>query len=517
MIKDNSIFCFARTGDLDGLEYPAVLDTTKDIETHNGILHVLGRSVNTDGIISNINMKNYYVDDSGEICVIPDAISLVMRPKKLLQRIFLIRKELGNLPLIYAPSIGEPYLIPALVYAGISLFDDALVRNQSMRGTRYTVLGSLKDKETLSANMAFLDEMLSSLRKAIASQTLREVVEKYQFSSKAVEIIRSLDIYFPAESERYFPSRTPYIKANGIISLNRPDLRKYREKISNEYRRPEGKEICLLLPCSARKPYSASSLHRRIIGRIGKYLTSVHRVVVTSPVGLVPEELEGMYPARFYDIPVIGEWFEDEKMIIRDMLRSYFRRNSYAKVIAYIQDDLSFIEDSLPNGSTIIKGRIRNGEMLDMLENELSKEVLLKETVQNEHISRLKSMARFQFGDWIEPLIASMRYTRSYNQDMLTLGGKAMLVHNERTGKLSVTRAMAVNFVEMGRFTVTIDDFKPTANIYAVGVKAVTEDIRQEDEVAIAYDHEVRGVGVAKMPAPFMLNLKKGVAVKVRN
>ena len=62
-----------------------------------------------------------------------------------------------------------------------------------------------------------------------------------------------------------------------------------------------------------------------------------------------------------------------------------------------------------------------------------------------------------------------------------------------------------------------IDDFQPTANIYAMGVKSSTEDIRAEDEIIVHCNGDIRGVGIAKMPHILLGQAKKGVAVKMRN
>ena len=62
---------------------------------------------------------------------------------------------------------------------------------------------------------------------------------------------------------------------------------------------------------------------------------------------------------------------------------------------------------------------------------------------------------------------------------------------------------------------VEIDDFKPTANIYPVGILSSTDDIGIEDEVVVVHNGEIRGVGGSKMPSIAMRELKKGVAVKM--
>ena len=41
-------------------------------------------------------------------------------------------------------------------------------------------------------------------------------------------------------------------------------------------------------------------------------------MIITSPLGLVPRELELIFPAQQYDIPVTGHWFEDELAMIKE-------------------------------------------------------------------------------------------------------------------------------------------------------------------------------------------------------
>lgn len=523
MIVDSGMFFLARTGTIDeDITYPVMLDSTdgKNFIKKPGSMEIAGRKVNFPEIVRSENFADFYLDDNNDIAIIADAISLIQRPSKLITRIVEFRKEYGFKPLIYAPGLGDPYLMPALVYAGISIFDDLFTRSESLNGIRYTTLGrTTSDSDQTEKNVEFSTEILDTLSKSIMNGTLRELVEKYTISSRAVEILRMIDLNHHEDTEPYYPSRTPYIKANSILSLYRPDLIRYRNYISSKYRRPHSKSIALILPCTARKPYHLSSTHRKIFSYIEKYARNIHKVVVTSPVGVVPEELEETYPSAFYDIPTIGNWFEDEKTMIRKLLGDYFLHNSYDGTIAFITPDLEFITDILPEGNTTLIGNIKSEQMLKNLKDTLS-EIFTKGTPQSRsdyRISKLKSIAEYQFGDWISPYVDEMKPVRSYNQDMLMKDGKAMLVYNQRAGKLTITREMGKIFLRENRFVVQIDDFKPTANIYAMGVLETTGDIRQECEVAIAFEDSLRGVGTAKMHGPAMKNLPKGIAVKVRN
>ena len=55
--------------------------------------------------------------------------------------------------------------------------------------------------------------------------------------------------------------------------------------------------------------------------------------MVTSPLGLVPRDLEEIWPASHYDIPVTGDWTNDELIRTQTMLDSLLSRHNYNLVI----------------------------------------------------------------------------------------------------------------------------------------------------------------------------------------
>ena len=55
--------------------------------------------------------------------------------------------------------------------------------------------------------------------------------------------------------------------------------------------------------------------------------------MVTSPLGLVPRELEDIWPAAHYDIPVTGDWDADELGIINSMIIDICKRSNYSHVL----------------------------------------------------------------------------------------------------------------------------------------------------------------------------------------
>ncbi|WP_061950534.1 DUF5591 domain-containing protein [Acidiplasma cupricumulans] len=159
--------------------------------------------------------------------------------------------------------MSDPYLIPVLVYMGINIFDDIYIRVESLDGIKYSMTGKSRvDYDPLKDNIVFVKSMLESLFDSIRDGTLREVVEKIQISSLALELLRIMDEKYYKNMENIFPTITPYIKANSIESLTRPDIVRYRNNIEN-YEKPAGRNIALILPCSAKKPYSLSKTHQK--------------------------------------------------------------------------------------------------------------------------------------------------------------------------------------------------------------------------------------------------------------
>ena len=59
-----------------------------------------------------------------------------------------------------------------------------------------------------------------------------------------------------------------------------------------------------------KKTYRLSKSHGQFLRAIGS--TGCHEVMMTSPLGLVPKDLEDVWPAANYDVPVTGDWSSDE-------------------------------------------------------------------------------------------------------------------------------------------------------------------------------------------------------------
>ncbi|SMD30383.1 DUF5591 domain-containing protein [Picrophilus oshimae] len=514
MEKKDNVFTFGNALSLYYKDYetPLIINTD-DINQfkRSDKFYVLGNEFNAE-IKYPYFMSSLYCIESGDIVMVYNAVELIQRPRLIIKALMALRKKYGFSKLIYLPGIGDPYIIPVLVYAGADLFDDIYIKEESINNIKYTMMGKTKSSDNnINDNLKFANDIISLLRSAIKTGTLREFVEKFQYSSRAIEMLRIIDNDYFSDYSMVFPVYTPYIKANTIESLNRPDIVSYRNYIKNDYSKPDVENL-LILPCSAKKPYSKSKSHKKILSRIEKYRKYIHELIVTSPVGLVPRELESMYPAAFYDIPVIGLWYEDEKKMINDLLKSYLLKNRYKNIVAYIDEDLNFIKSS--GNIILIEGNILSEEKLSELESTLRD--LTINSPKMDHLFNYKSMLSYQFGTWIKDYLDDIKISRSYNMDMVTRNGRALFVFNEKLGRFTINRNGACIFLNAGKKIVYIDDFKPTSYVFNAGIKDATDDIKPGDEVIIVHNNEIRGVGTALISYRAMIDLDHGAGVKVR-
>ena len=88
---------------------------------------------------------------------------------------------------------------------------------------------------------------------------------------------------------------------------------------------------------------------------------------------------------------------------------------------------------------------------------------------------------------------------------------------SEERGMFSLTLDGARILAECGYATVDMMDFDLKGNLFAVGVTSADPRIRIGDEAVVLKNGEPVAVGVAMMSGKEMVDLKRGIAVKVRH
>ncbi|MBC7080700.1 MAG: DUF5591 domain-containing protein [Thermoplasmatales archaeon] len=469
-----------------------------------------------------------------KIYVMANSKEAYSNPRDFVDYLAEIRGKIGY-KVLYAPAIANPLNLPILSYCGIDLFDSVDLIFKSRKKIYFTSesefnLDELKEypcscayckngienfEDLLFHNYEVMKNELIKVREYIANGNLREYVEsKIHFSTHLASIIRIMDIEKYSYQEKRYPINGKKIIAS-LYSFYRPDILRFRERICNIYRKPQSAKILLLLPCSSKKPYSKSKSHKKFIELISSFKNRnvIHEVIVTSPLAIVPRELEYTYPSAHYDISTIGHWDKEEIDIIKKCFEKFIFKNNYEVIINHLSPPISSILE-IDAINTCIDHPV-SPSSLKNLSNALkiceNFEYVSKERRDYENVF---SMLYFQFSN-PEKFMEKCVVRGNFPHYKLYYEGKQIASFVPERGLFSLT---IEGGKKMGKnYWVEIEDFYPKGSIFACGVVDADEKIRVGDEVIVFHENEVRAVGVAKMNSEEMVESSSGEAVKVRH
>ncbi len=474
--------------------------------------------------------EDLVIDDSADVVVVPNAYELRKDPRRIVDVVVRLREAAGFGRLLCMLGIGEPSTVAILSYMGVDLFDDSLPRAAGLERVLLMPEAevAMGDGDVAGANVDYMEAELAKVRMFIRADRLRELADQRSFSSPSnVALLRLYDQNAYGYAEETCSTVGCRFSCNSTQALRRPDLKRYRDRM-RDYRKPEHKRILLLLPCSAKKPYHISKTHRAFASAIhtAQHDTLVHEVIVTSPLGMVPRELDACYPANSYDIPVTGEWKCEERAMIREMVGSLIQQG-YDKVICHLGDDYELVEGLAEMECTVV-GDPTSPKSLENLDKALRAAAKGMEPVDYlvDRNNLARGLLEFQFGRDIADIfmdentyaIGKFPYWKFIREDPEDRKKKTQLgMMTPERGMVSLTLEGAEILAEVGYATVEIMDFELKGNLFAVGVIRADPRIRIGDEAIIVCDGQVRGVGVAMMCGREMTDLKRGIAVKVRH
>ncbi|MEM2292722.1 MAG: DUF5591 domain-containing protein [Nitrososphaerota archaeon] len=159
----------------------------------------------------------------------------------------------------------------------------------------------------------------------------KKFVEKW-IGCKLHTVNISLQLYSPRE---VFEALTKDLK-----------VLRWLEFISNHYL-PESKDVLLLYPCSAVKPYTSSRSYKMLyntLSSLGGLREKVHVVTISEPFGLVPEEFYGRktewhdWENDWYECPGLFEWWCRRH-------NQHYDQNDFKKCIDILSDYIAkFLE-----------------------------------------------------------------------------------------------------------------------------------------------------------------------------
>lgn len=466
--------------------------------------------------------------------------------RALLHSIIKIRDGTKPDTALYLPALATPENVAMLIYLGADVVDDVLTTIKAYEGLYLTPDGEYRvkdlaglpciceactqnpeklktDPELLAShNRARLKEEIGRVKLHIRNGQLREYVEK-QCRSRPwlTALLRLADAEF-----NYLEARTPTYRSAELLacsaeSQNRVEVRRFADRIRQRFS-SDGK-ILLIIPCSARKPYSTSQSHMAIINALGKYRRYVREVVLTSPLGVVPRELELVYPAAHYDVAVTGIWDLEERHWVSGCLQNFIDNNRFERIIAHVEGP--YVEVCAQTDRDMIftsTGRVTSDESLQALVDQVKLAVdELNPQPRNFELSLLdifRKMADYEFGKGQGDLLVPAKGFVKGRYPRLTLfdGRVQLCTINPATGSLTLTLDGAKRMSLRDQYFVEITDFVPRGSILAPGVANADPQIRPGDDVFIVGKKAI-GVGRAKMSGKEMVEASRGMAVELKH
>ena len=390
-----------------------------------------------------------------------------------------------------------------------------------------TPRSSFTRADCVEHNVNALSAELRRVRERIRAGQLRDYLEgQARHEAWLTATLREFDTQWGYLEERTPVFRSAEITAATKETLDRVEIRRFADRVTTRYRNRFTEQPLVVVPCAATKPYSDSQSHRQFHDAIQ---WRGHTVSMTSPIGVVPQELETTYPAQHYDAVVTGDWSDDEIAFVTEVLRRYLQRTDYERVIAHVPAggyreicerveadpavDVDFEYTCVDHPTT--------DASLAALDAALDGEPAYSKR-EREH-NTVRAIADYLIGDGagdalFQDMITTGRYPKLQAWTKTADGREQLATMVPQYGTLSFTLAGARRWLDCDAPTrrVEIDGFVPHGSVLAPGVVDADADIRVGDEVVIE-GPKAFAVGRAAMTGPEMCESTRGVASTVRH
>jgi 7-cyano-7-deazaguanine tRNA-ribosyltransferase len=177
---------------------------------------------------------------------------------------------------------------------------------------------------------------LRRIKQAITEGRLWEHLEMRAHAHPALlQAVKKLGKY-----SEYLEKQSPITKRNGIfffssLGLARPEVVRYRKRLTERYSPPPKVKILLLLPQTGMKPFHNSKEHEMVMKEmqhsLGDAVDLVHVCTYAAPFGVVPTELDDVYPLSQNEI---ASPFDAETVrYVAKQVTNYIENTNYDRVI----------------------------------------------------------------------------------------------------------------------------------------------------------------------------------------
>ena len=475
--------------------------------------------------------------------VLSGASELIGHARAFVETLIAVRAAIPDDAALYLPGVATPGNVGLLAYAGVDLVDADRATLLGTEGRYLTATDEtfLEDRRELPCacsacqssredfdredcadhNVRALAAELATVRERIRTGRLREYLEGQarHFPWVTAALRRFDETQFVRERAPLF--RQSQLLATTDDSLFRPTVQRFADRVGERYENRFEDVPLLIVPCSAGKPYSDSQSHRQFQDA-ARY--RAHKVSLTAPLGVVPQELELTYPAQHYDAAVTGDWSETEISVIANRLEALLDRTDYDRIVAHVHPggEREIVERAVAGRETPVEYTVEDhpttGDSLAALRSALEGERSIR--VEEKERATIRAIADYQFGAGAgEALFPDFELQGRYPRlQVLSPEGEQLAALVPQYGTLALTLAGARAWDERPVPTkrVAIDDFQPHGSVLAPGIEAADDAIRVGDEVLIE-GPSAFGIGRATMHGTAMEASSRGEAVDVRH
>ncbi len=290
-------------------------------------------------------------------------------------------------------------------------------------------------------------------------------------------------------------------------SLYRPEAVRWRQRM--ELMKPVGDSV-VLLPCSMKKPYSNSKSHQAF----RKLTRSFQELIVTSPFGICPRELENTFPIQSYDVSTTGKWSSDEINETGRLIEKYCRNKNVVAHLhgGYLESCEAYLDDFT---LTCKDGKPTSPYSLYNLRMELKNHAKINR--RDKVLNELRSIAIYQFGLDAEEFIPDNVKTKGRYHKKIMVDGTQIALLNKDTGLYRLNLAGGEILRKLDINIVHIDFDLKTNTVFAPGITKASHNIVPNDEVAVVRDDTVVGVGKAILTGREMEKCENGIGVKLKH
>ena len=458
-----------------------------------------------------------------------DISSLLTNPKLLIRYVRYVKSWITPNIMIYAPGILPSY-IPILVYLGIDLFDLFILKMYQADPTRYSS-NVLEQNTTRSSFLYVLDQTKRSLEVG----KLRELVRIFANSFPPLKtILRIIDSLIPLEEGTPLYGSSSFY-CTDETDFTRPEVSRFRERVRTRYTPPPHYVGYIFLPCSAKKPYTRSKSHSLFRKTIRQVLKGKRHVIgeaiLTSPLGVVPRELEYSFPAAHYDIPVTGEWSEIERNHLAEDISSFLSKlNPSFPLVGYVcgveREVLKQVCQShnspihlLSEDTTSLTSKEALKEFSILLQDAFS-DISLVRKISSQLIF-LRAVADFQFGQGIGKVLIpdqSKIYGRKDFGFRVQLENEHLLTFRPETGYLTLSLKAGNLLLGLTDNVVTFDGQNiEGSTLFSKSIIKANSEIRPKDEVLIINRAgELLATGISHLSGDFLVKMDWGKGVTLR-